>query len=306
MCIFFSVLPATSDVFPTPANFQAIAGSQAILLIATLAVLVPLVCREFDLSVGANLGLCAVMSASAMEGGSSLGVAIAISVGIGLGVGVINGLLVAVARVNGVIVTLGTTLLLQGAAQAKTEGRSITSGISPDLVEFGSGTTFGFPRVLFAALFVALAVYFVLGHTPFGRRIYMIGANPNAARLVGARNERLLLASFAIAGLLAGIGGILFVGQLGSADPSAGDLLTLPALAAGFLGAAAISPGRFNVWGSVVAITFLAVLNGGLNLVGAASYVSQLVNGAALIVGVSLAVLLGRRRDPEARTLSGI
>ncbi len=304
--VFFSVLPSTSEAFPTVANFQALFGSQAVLAVATLAVLVPLICDEFDLSVGANLGLAGVLSASAMSSGAPLWLGFVIAIASGVAVGLVNGILVTRAHVNAVVVTLGVATILFGIVQAKTSGNSITEGIPTALLDLGSETWFDIPRILIVALIAAAVLYYVLEHTPVGRHLYMLGANRDAARLVGLRIDRLLLTAFVLGGALAGLAGFLQVGRAGSAVPSVGETFTLPAFAAAFLSAAAIKPGRFNVWGAIVAISFLTILNGGLNLAGAEPYIANFVNGTALIIGVGLAVWLSRhRRTPLRRRPSG-
>jgi ribose transport system permease protein len=292
--VFFSVLPATSGTFPTLANFRAIASSQAITAIATLSVLVPLIAEEFDLSVGANVTLSAVVSAKVMAVGGGLPAAVLAGIAASLLVGIVNGLLVSRVGVSGVIVTLGMSVILAGVAQAITGGSTITQNISQTIINIGSGQTLGVPNIIFALLVVAVAIHFLLAHTPLGRHLYMLGANRSAARLVGLPTQRLLLITFVIAGVLAGVAGILMVGVFGSANISAGSNITLSALAAAFLSAVAIKPGQYNVGGALVALTFLAVLNGGLNLAGAATQYADYVNGAALIVGVALAAVVGR------------
>jgi ribose transport system permease protein len=141
---------------------------------------------------------------------------------------------------------------------------------------------------------IAIATYYMLEHTPLGRYLYSFGSNATAARLVGIRTRFLLYLSFAMAGLLAGLAGVLQTARAGGASPDVGDSFTLPALAAAFLSAAAIKPGKYNVGGTLVAIFFLAALNSGLNLAGAQSYVADIVNGIALIIGVAMAAILRR------------
>jgi ribose transport system permease protein len=302
MVVFFSVLPKTSDVFPTAANFEAISGTQAVLAVATIAVLIPLVCEEFDLSVGANAGLCAILAASVMDAGGPLPLAILVAIATGTVVGLINGLIVVRAGISAVIVTLGTAIVIHGVVQARTGGESITRGISADLTDFGTSNTFGIPTILFGVLVVGVLAHYLLAYTPLGRHLYMLGQNREATRLVGLRPDRILLASFVFAGLLAGVAGVMLVARTGAADPRAGEPLLLPALAAAFLSASAIRPGHYNVGGSFTAIAFLAVLNGGLNLMGAEPYVSDFVNGTALIAGVALAAYLGRHSGGGAST----
>lgn len=293
---FFSLYPATSATFPTLANLQATAGNQAVLAIVALAATVPLIAGEFDLSVGATLGLSSVFAASAMSSGAALPVAILLALAIGMVVGLVNGLIVTRTRVNSIIATLGTSIIIDGVVQWKTGGQSIVAGIPASLAAFGGETTLGIPNTVYVMAAVAAVIYYLLAHTPFGRYLHSIGSNREAARLVGLNTRRLLLWTFVLAGMLAGAAGVLEVARAGSAAPSVGDTFTLPALAAAFLSAAAIRPGRFNVGGVIVAIFFLATLNSGLNLAGAQTYVNDLVNGTALIVGVALAGFLGRKR----------
>ena len=297
--LFFSFLSQTSGSFPTVANFQAVTGNQAILALVSIAVLFPLICGQFDLSVGAVVTLASVMSASVMQSGQPLAVAIVVALGVGVVAGLVNGLLVTRANLSAVIVTLGTSEIIAALVQAKTGGESIVHGISKKLISFGSGLTLGIPTIVIATLVIALFVYYVLTFTPFGRHLYMLGENRTAAKMVGLRDKRILLMSFVASGLVAGVAGLLQVGRLGSATPSTGLSLTLPAFAAAFLSASAIKPGYFNVGGTLAAILFLASLTAGLNLAGAAPWVAELVNGVALIVGVGLAVYIGRRRDPN-------
>jgi ribose transport system permease protein len=296
VAIFFSFYGPTADTFPTTANARAILGNQSVLAIVALAALIPLVGNEFDLSVGAVAGVSSVFTASAMSSGTPVAVAIMVGIGIGLGVGIANALIITRLGVNAVIATLGTSTILVGVNQAKTGGLAVVSNIPTSVTSFGSGNTFGIPRTAYALAVLAVAVYYLLIHTPFGRYAYALGSNPEAAHLVGLRTKRTLGLTFVAAGALAGAAGVLQVARAGGADPRVGESFTLPALAAAFLSAAAIKPGKYNVGGVLVAIFFLAVLNSGLNLAGAANYISNYVNGAALILGVGLAAFLGRRR----------
>lgn len=294
--IFFSVWPETSDTFTSPANLRTLVGSSSVVAIIALAALIPLVCYEFDLSVGAIAGLSAVFVATALSDGTSVPLAIPIGIGLGILVGAINALLITRVGVNAVITTLGMSIILTGVVNQKTGGISVTGNIPLSFSEFGSSNWLGLPKIAFVLIGIAIVVYYVLGHTPYGRYLYAFGSNREAARLVGIRTKLTLGMTFMISGALAGAAGVLQVARAGSADPKIGATFTLPALAAAFLSAAAIKPGRYNVAGTLVAIFFLAVLNSGLNLAGAAEYVTNYVNGAALIVGVGLAVRLGRRQ----------
>jgi ribose transport system permease protein len=300
LMLFFSLLPATSSTFPTVANLQATLGNQAVLAIVALAALLPLVSESYDFSIGATMGLSSIFVATVLSGGSPIALALVVAVAIGLAVGVVNGLLVTRAGVNSVVVTLGTATILEGIVAWKSGGQSIVSGIPAALTRFGSDSFLEVPLTVYLALLVTAAVYYLLAHTTYGRHVQAVGSNSGAARLVGLDVRRLTLSTFVIGGALAGGAGLLQVARSGAGNPQIGPGFTLPAIAAAFLSIAAIKPGRFNPWGMMVAILFLATLNSGLNLAGVNTYVNDFANGFALIAGVALAGVFGRRRGDEA------
>lgn len=295
VAIFFSFYGPTAATFPTSGNLQAILGNQSVVAIVAIGALIPLVCEEFDLSVGAIAGLSAVFCAAAFSSGWPVALVILLGVALGLLVGVVNALIIVKLGVNAVVTTLGTSTIVAGVVIQKTGGLAVVSNIPQSVINFGSGNTLGIPTTAIVMAVVALAVYYALGHTPLGRYIYAFGANQEAARLVGLRTKLLLGLTFVASGLLCGAAGVLQVARAGGADPRVGDNFTLPALAAAFLSAASVRPGRYNVGGTLIAIFFLAVLNSGLNLAGVPVYVNNYINGAALIVGIALAVQLARR-----------
>jgi ribose transport system permease protein len=295
--LFFSLWSKTSGTFTTSANLQVLIGSNTVVAIVALGALVPLVCNEWDLSIGASAGLGAIYAAQALVHGTAVPLAILLAVGVGVVVGLVNALLVTQLGVNAVITTLGTSIIIAGVISLKTHGVTIAGNIPTSLTDFGTLNWFGIPRATFALAAVAAVVYYLLNHTPYGRYLYALGSNRSAARLAGIRSKLMIGTTFVIAGAVCGAGGMLQVARAGSADPNLANTILLPALAAAFLSAAAIRPGRYNAGGVLVAVYFLAVLNSGIDLAGAADYVSDFVNGGALIAGVGLAVRLGGRRD---------
>jgi ribose transport system permease protein len=299
--LFFSLYSKTSATFPTSENLQVLIGNKTVVAIIALGALIPLTCNEWDLSVGATAGMSSIFGAAAMTAGTPVVIAIMIGVGLGLLVGVVNALIVTRARVNAVITTLGMATIIDGVVNQKSKGLAIAGDIPSSVTNFGSANWLGIPQTAFALALVAAVVWWALTHTPAGRYLYALGSNPNGARLVGLRTRLLLGLTFIASGALAGAAGILQIARSGGADPHVGESFTLPALAAAFLSAAAIKPGRYNVGGTLVAIFFLATLNSGLNLAGAAPYVANYVNGTALIVGVGLAANLARKRTGESR-----
>jgi len=296
--LFFSVWSKTSSTFPTAANVRVVLGNQAVIGILSLAIIIPLVCGEFDFSVGSVSGITQVLCAGFMSRlGAPVVVAVLAAIAVGALIGLANGNTVARIGVNSLIVTLGVATALAGFVEWYTKGETIVLHISRRLTDIGSGNWFGIPRTLYFLAVVAALTYYLLEHTPYGRYLHSVGSNREAARLVGLRVERIVLVAFVLSGMLAGIAGVILVARNGNASPQLGTVTdTLQALAAAFLGATAIKPGRFNVLGTMVAIFFLAFTVTGLTLAGVANWINDLFNGAALFVAVLISTIVGRRR----------
>ena len=298
--VFFSVLPKTGYIYVQPDNWRNILASQTVLAIIALGSIVPLVCGQFDLSVGSVAGLCSVLTAMAYAK-MHLPVFVGVLIGIAIGafVGLVNGLVVTIFGVNALITTLGSASVVIGVESWITGGASIVQGIPTSLTDFGTGTWFGIPRLVFLLALVAVSVWYLLGHTPFGRYLQALGTNADAAQLVGIRIPSLVRRSFIVSGSFAGLAGVILLAHSGSGSPGVGNPFTLTALAAAFLGATSVQPGRFNVVGTLLAIYFLAAAITGLTFLGVLSYINDLFTGAALVLAVAISALLRRR---NART----
>lgn len=295
--VYFSLNPASSDTFPTMSNFRTIVGNQAVLAIVALASIVPLIAGKFDLSVGAVLGLSSIATAAAMSRfDAPAGVAVIVGIGLGAVIGTINGLLVAKAGVNAFITTLGVATVINGLIQWYTGGLSIISGIPKSFTVMGTGLWLGVPRTAFILAVVALGVWYVLEHTPFGRYVASVGSNASAAQLVGLNVDRLVVMSFVCSGALAGVAGVLQVARASGGSPQIGPTFLLPALSAAFLGATVFKPGRFNVGGTVLAVFFVASSVSGMVLSGIKPWIEQTFQGVALVFAVAVSTIVARRR----------
>ncbi len=296
--VFFSVWSKTSGTFLHATNIKNVLGGEAYSGILALAIMIPLVCGEFDFSVGNSAGLTQVLCAGFMARlGMPVPLAILVPIAIGAFIGLSNGNTVARIGVNSLIVTLGISSVLLGIVQWYTNGQSISNHISPWLTNIAAETWFGLPVTLYILAIAAVVVYYMLEHTPYGRYLYSIGSNRDAARLVGLRVERYVLVAFVLSGTLAGFAGVLLVVNSGGGNPQAGQIIdTLQALAAAYLGATAIKPGRFNVLGTMIAIYFLAFTVTGLSLAGVADWINSVFDGGALFVAVLVSTIIGRRR----------
>jgi ribose transport system permease protein len=295
MIAIFSLLrPAT---FFTPGNFTTIANSEAVLLIMALGLTLPLAVGEFDLSVAAGLGFGAVLTGYLSSVRHwPLPATIVLVLLVGLLVGVINGLFVVHFRVNAFIVTLGTGTLLSGLTLAVSGGQ-ILNGIPDALVGFTTHTIFRIALPAYVAVLLALLLWYIYEYTPLGRYLTFVGIGREVARLAGLPVNALRWGAFIAASFIASGCGLLASGQLGAADPSAGAAYLLPAYAAAFLGTTTIRPGRFNAWGTVVALALLVTGVTGLQLLGAASWVEQVFNGGALVLAVTFAQLVSDKEQ---------
>ena len=306
VCIFFSLLPASSQYFPTRANFATLTADTAVVAALAVAALFPLITGNFDFSIAAIMSVSAMICATTMSRfHEPLLVAVVCAVAAGIAIGFANGFLVAWAHMSAFITTLGTATLLDGIIQWYTHGLAIANGISSALTDFGSLSWLGVPRIVYAVALIAIVSWYVLSLTGFGRRLYALGSNRRAAHLVGVNVRREVLISFVLSGTISGIAGVLLIARQGAAGTDAATGLLFPAYAAAFLGATAIDPGRHNVPGTMIGVMLVAVSVSGLTLAGANSWVSPVFNGAALLLAVGLATFLRARRGAEGTVGNG-
>lgn len=291
----FSLLrPST---YFTATNLQMIASTNAVLAVLALAAVPPLVTGQFDLSIGFQLALAQSLAATLIiDRGMSPGTAASIVIGLGLAIGLTNGLLVAFGGLNAFITTLATGILLQGASQLVTNGESIFGQMPAWWLSLGRSDLWGLPLPIVYVLIACALLWLALEYTSWGRRCFATGGNARAAVLVGIPVKSIVVQSFVLAGGLSAVAGLLSTSILGSANPNIGANYMLPAFAAVFLGATSIRPGRFNAWGTVIAVYALAAGIDGLQQFGAPFYIEQFFNGGALLLAISLAKLAGWRR----------
>jgi ribose transport system permease protein len=288
------------DTFLTTANFQTIFGSQAVLVVLTLGLLLPLTAGDYDLSVASVLTLSAMIVAllNAQEGWA-IGWAILVALAAGVVAGAANGVLVVLLDADSLIVTLGSGAFLSGVVFWISDSNTI-GGVSDALTDpVIVWDLLGIPLSFYYGLALCAVLWYVLEHRPVGRRLLFVGRGRSVARLSGVRVGRVRFGALVASATLAGLAGVLYAGTIGGADPSSGASFLLPAFAAAFLGATSIVPGRFNPWGAFIAVYFLVTGVTGLQLLGADSYVQQLFYGGALIVAVALSRVAGWSRRLE-------
>jgi ribose transport system permease protein len=295
IALFGALRPETFFTWP---NFSTILGSQAVLVIVTLGVILSLTANDFDLSIANTLSLSSITVAILnVNHGAPLIVAVGAAVAIGAVVGLVNGFFIIVFRIHSLIVTLGVGTFLHGIGLWASDSQTI-SGIDPILSEFVIvRRLFGIPLVFYYAILLAAVVWYVFEFTAVGRRILFVGRGREVARLSGIHTDRLRWLCLIASGLFGSLAGVFYAGTQGAADPVSGDSYLLPALAAAFLGSTSILPGRFNPWGSTVAVYFLVTGITGLIFLGFGSFIQDMFYGGALVLAVALSQIARGRQE---------
>jgi ribose transport system permease protein len=299
--VFFGLYSKTGSVYLSKANLVTLFANQAVVSVVALAALVPLTAGYIDLSSGAITGVSSLVAAGLLGHHVSLAVALPLGIVAGTVLGAVNGILIARLELSSIVTTLGTSTALSGVMVWYTAGNTISSDIPTGLTQFGSLNWLQIPRVMYLTVPVVIVVWFLLENTPYGRHLQAIASNPRSARLVGLQVKGNVLEAFVLSGFLAGVAGVLLLARSGSADSTTGPSYMFPALAAVFLGATTIHPGRPNIWGTVVGIFFVAFTVSGLSLLGASAWAPNLFNGLILVASAALATVFARRRGGGPR-----
>jgi ribose transport system permease protein len=246
-----------------------------------------------DLSVGSVLGLAgAVFGVLIVRAGAPLGVAVVGAVATGLLCGLVNGWISVRWHLPSFIVTLAMLEMARGATYLVTNSQTLYLGSAVDAITFDVAGGLGIP--IFIAIAILAASQFVLRHVVFGRRIFAVGVNAEAARLAGIDPGRIRVAVFAISGALSGAAAVTQAARLSAADPNAGMGLELEAIAAVVIGGASLTGGRGSVISSALGAVVMLVLGAGLAQMGVQEPTRRLVTGA-VIVTAAVADQLRRR-----------
>lgn len=279
-----------TDLFFTSDTLHSVASQYAVTAMLGIAVLVPLAAGVFDLSIGATITMSTIVVAQ-LQSKNHWGIvpAIIAAVLVGLLIGVVNGFLVVVLKISSFIATLATTTIIGAAMSIYTNQTQPLPPTSQTWLDLSQKDVFGFQMIVVALLVLAIIFWWVLDHTPAGRYIYAVGGNPEAARLSGVRVGKWVWLSFIVSGTVSGIAGVFYCSQTGPSF-TFGAALLLPAYAAAFLGSTQVRPGRFNVWGAMIAVYVLATGVKGLSFVTSAQWLNDMFNGVTLVAACAFAV----------------
>ncbi|MCP2636045.1 ABC transporter permease [Microbacterium sp. HD4P20] len=310
--IFALVVPRT---FLQPGVWLTLLDAQSVTAIAAIAVMIPLVTGSFNLAIGYEVGFAGILIAVLQaQLGIPFSVGIPLTLLVGALIGFISGLIITKGRIDSFIATLGLSSILLAGLSWMSANRQIT-GLHDGFRDIATSRWLGITVPTYVMIVIAMIAWYILERTTLGRKMYAAGYNAEGARLAGVHVSLLRIGALIACGVLAAIAGILLTSRLNTGEPTVGPGLLLPALTAVFLGSTQFRGGRFNVWGTLLAVYVLAVGIKGLQLIGSPPYISDLFNGVALLLAVGLSqwektsartaairrsIPFGRRRDPES------
>ena len=263
--------------------------------IVALGMMFAIITLGIDLSVGSTVALAAVVSAALAQipgdstrlglGGIWVGWSIIGGLFVGALVGFINGSIVAIFKIAPFVMTLGMMSMARGSALYFTDGRPI-SNLASQYNFFGQGSVLGIPVPIILLVLVAALTWLILERTRFGRHVYAVGGNAQAAKVSGINISRVQVGIYTYIGLLAGLGGIILTGRVGSANPGLATGFELDAITATVIGGTSFAGGVGTVWGTIVGALIIQVIDNGLDLVGVSPFIKTIIKGAIIVVAI--------------------
>ncbi len=296
LCVLVAVISFESPFFLTSGNFINVARAITYDGVVAAAMTLVLVCGELDLSVGAVIALGGIAAAKALGGGYPGVVAILFGLGVGLLCGLVNAGLIVRLNVNPLICTIGTQFAFYGLAYIWSTGNAVSAFGNGQFAYLGDGTTIGgvyFCTILLVVIFIVAGL--VLSKTRYGSQLYTIGGSRIAARRVGIKVNRIRTSVYVASALAAALGGIIIVSADGSASPTSGTTDPLVIISAVIIGGTALVGGRGNLIGTFLGITFLGVLQNGMDLLSIQAYWQEFIEGVVLVLAITIDEQFRRR-----------
>ncbi len=283
--------------FLTVSNIEQILLSVAILAIVAVGETLVILTRNIDLSVGSMVGFAAFVTADLFkqQPGTNLVLAILLGCALGLVLGAVNGLAITVGRVPAIIMTLGTLYVYRGLDFVVAGGTQVSASDVPDsYLSLATTQILGIPALILFAAAIALIFAYLLHSTRSGRQLYAIGSNPEAARLAGIRSNLLVFGAFALSGLLCGLAGVLWGARFATVDATAATGLELQVIAAVVVGGVSTLGGSGTILGAILGAIVLGTVDNSLNLLKLSQFWLQAIDGAAIVVAVTLDAFITR------------
>jgi ribose transport system permease protein len=287
LAALFVTLSLASPHFLTVQNLGSVTRQTAVINIIALGMTLVIISGGIDLSVGALVGFCSILGASALAKGLGIPVSLAAAAGCGLLWGGLSGSLIVVLGISPFIVTLGMMGMVRGLTLVVSRGLPVT-GIPEGFERMGEGNIGPLPVPLVVLAIAAVMMHLLLERTKLGRYAYAMGSNREAARYAGVPLNASTVAIYAILGMLTGLASMIETSRLMTGQPTAGDGYELRAIAAVVIGGGSLNGGEGTVAGTLVGAFIMGLLANGANLLGVSSFWQQVLIGAVIIVAVGL------------------
>ena len=294
LCLLLWIL---TPHFLTVSNLLNVLEQTSINAVIAVGMTFVILSAGIDLSVGSLLALSGVVMATLLHREVSAPVAITAGLAMGFGFGALNGVAIAWGRLPPFIATLGMMSIARGCALLFTEGRPV-SGFDPEFRSLATARLLGVPAPVVITAAVYLAGRFVLSSMRFGRYVYAIGGNEEATRLSGVNVRLHKTLVYGVSGLTSAVAAVLLTARLNSAQPIAGIMYELDAIAAVVIGGTSLAGGEGGLGGTLIGALIMGVLRNGLNLLGVSSFLQQVVIGLVIVVAVAIDGVVKKRSNP--------
>ncbi|MCI2252888.1 ABC transporter permease [Domibacillus sp. PGB-M46] len=280
------LMTALEPNFINSNNIINIVRQMAVIGIIAIGVTFIIITSGIDLSSGSVVALTSVLVATvAQEGTYPLIVAVLVAIAIGAGTGLFNGFLITKGNIAPFIVTLGMMTAARGLALLYSGGRPI-GGLSDSLLFLGQGMIAGIPVPVIIFAIIGVISYILLNKTRFGKYVYAIGGNEQAAMIAGVNVTKVKILVYTFNGLLVGIAGLILTARIASGQPTAGNMYELDAIAATVIGGTSLTGGIGTIGGTIIGALIIGVMNNGLDLMNVSSYWQQILKGVIITVAV--------------------
>lgn len=307
--VLFAYFALSEPAFATSSSIFTMLKFAAVTAILGLGVTFTMVVGGLDMSVGSTAGLAVQLAAMTMVFYNLTGpTAVVVVIVGGLVVGLLNAFLIVVCRIPDLLATLGMMFVIQGAKLIPVNGQSVSSGMvlrngstapgtfTQDFLKIDRGFVGPVPLPVVIMLLLVILSWFVLARTTWGRVMYAIGANPEAARLAGVRVGLYRGMAYVISGLFASVGGLILVSRIGQGDVNAGSSSLLEAIAVALVGTSVLGMAKPNAWGTLVGALLIAIVLTGLTMKGAQYYHQDTAKGLVLLVALLFSFTISRRK----------
>jgi rhamnose transport system permease protein len=297
MVVMGALVTVRAPQFLSASNLNQVTAMAAIIAIASVGEAIVVMTKNIDLSVESTIGLVAFLVGVMLQGNQSIPAAWAVGIGAGLVLGIANGAIITIFRIPSIVVTLGTLSIFRGIVFILAGGKQVNLvDLPPDYANLATDTVLGVPIFVIVAVVIVAAVGLLLWKTRFGRQVYAVGSNEEAAAILGIRSRWVVFAVFAICGLLGGVAGVMWGIYFGTIYATSASGLVLQVVAAVVVGGVTISGGAGTVVGAALGALFLALINNALLVLQLPQDLLQAIYGAVILVAVSADALIAKRQ----------